>query len=853
MTTSSPSYPAQQGPNESSASSPISKGDAAILERIRKRFAYHEKRWKEIRDRGDLDMQALDPITGPWTADEIKVRDDAKRPWVHLDQLNQYSNMLINELRQNPLAIKVDAGDSVNPADPAANAKAKAAAQLSGSRIRHFEYEQNAAQAIITAFESAVQRGYGAFGLLTEDIAWDDFNQKLKIRRFADPNCVSWDPDCKEADCSDMTDAFVWKRLLIDDFERDHKNAEPCSFGSEDIAIAPDWIDAESIQIAEYWCVEKTKRTLYLVNDGSPTGRKMFKEDLPAGAKIAKGRLTLSDGRSLEILKTKTAEERKVMQYLTNGLEILDRFEWAGSWIPIFPMVGKEKYTRRDGKTERTLESYIRGGIKGQKLFNLYKTNEAEDVAKIPQNLLIGYEGQFATSTPWDYINKIPTPYAEVKATVDGTPQGTILPLPQIQQYQLRIGELSIGEESARRAIQAALGSYGFTKNDDTNVKSGKAINLIDRQSDMGSYHFLDNAKCTVKHYGRCVEELQHKIEDTPRNVGIREADGTHKVVRINEPYTEDGKPVEHRYRAADEAANLVTIGTGASYQSQREEEKAFAADLAKDPNVMGRAGDLIVKLTIPTPLGDQIAERLMPPEFRTKDGQTPIPPEAQQQLQQKEMQLQSLNAHAKQLEQQLIDLQDKAKAEEVKMAGAERQTQLKLQAEGEANRLKAELEQAKLAADIEQAQREAELAAMKIELDRAVAELKARTDLEIAEMKVQADLERSAQERAQQAVQMQATQEYDTAKTQSAQAHALELADKKATTLPKGKAKAEKPKTARSKILRDEDGNIVEVVTVEERKGETPRTSKRVAQRDANGQLVGMTTTEHAPDTIET
>lgn len=667
------SYPANQGPNDSSASSPNASPDAKILARMHKRWKHHQSRWKEIWDRGDLDMQALDPIQGPWTDAEIKVRDDAKRPWVHLDQLNQYSNMLINEVRQNPIAIKVDAGDSVDPNDPAANEQAKAAARLTENRIRHIEYEQNAAQAIITAFESAVQRGYGAFGLLTEDVAWDDFNQKVKVRRFADSNSVSWDPDCKEADCCDMQDAFVWKRILIDDFQRDYKDSAPCSFGPEDQSLAGDWLDlaGDSMQIAEYWEVVKTKRTLYLLKDGSPQGLKVFKDELPEGAKVQKRQTVYPDGRVLEILKEKQAEERHIMQYLTNGLEILDRFEWAGSWIPIFPIVGKEKYTRRNGKTERTLESYIRGGIKGQKLFNLYKTNEAEDVSKIPQNLLIMYEGQEATSTPWEFINKMVLPYVLVKERTENTPQDVVLPPPQIQQYQLRISELAVGEEGARRSIQAALGSYGFTKNDDTNVKSGKAINLLDRQSDMGSFHFIDNAKCTVKHYGRCLEELTNAIEDTARNVGTREADGTHKVVRMNEKIVKDGKTTINKYRASEDAANLVTIGAGNSYQSQREEWTSFAADLGKDPNIMAKAGDLIVKSQNGGPIADQIAERLTPPEFRSKDGQPPIPPEVQQQMQQKDMELQALNAHAKQVEQQLIELQDKAKAEQIKQDSA--------------------------------------------------------------------------------------------------------------------------------------------------------------------------------------
>jgi hypothetical protein len=632
---SSTIYQANEGPNDATpaqANTPktVSDEDKKLLDKLLKRFRYHTQAWSHIRDEAEEDMRALS-VNGLWEPEEIDDRDKAGRPHLHLDQLGQYCNNLINEVRQNPIGINIaPAGDGSNDQT----------ALLRADRIRQIEYETNAPVAYRTAFECCVQRGYGVFGLTTDYESWDSDNLVFKFRRFPNPDAISWDPDCKEQDCSDMADAFVLDRVTWDKFKEDHPDATIVDFKGENSELVTAWVDRneETIQIAEYWYREFKKRHMYTLADGT----RVFKDEL-----AQKGFSVANDGKTMQtpagtiaIAKERDVKQPFVKQVLTNGLEILERSEFPGIFIPIFPILGKEKFRREKGKVIRDLESYIRMGRHGQMLFDYYKTNEAEDVGYTPKPKWVGYEGQFNTATPWKDLNKSDVTYVEVKGKTPLTGED-LLPLPTWETYQPNTQALEVGAESARRAIQAALGSYGVTRLDDTNVKSGKAINLLDKQADLGSFHFIDNYKIAIQHAGRVLNGILDIVEDTQRQVGVRSADGQHNVVTINKPFEQGGKARILSYNAPGAASSKhdVTVGTAPSFQSQREAADDFLDSLASsNPAVFEKVGDLVVKLKNLGPIGDQIAERLTPAEYREQ-------PTDQQQLAQLQGQIQQLEA----------------------------------------------------------------------------------------------------------------------------------------------------------------------------------------------------------------
>jgi hypothetical protein len=77
---------------------------------IRDAFDYDTDQWFKIREAGKEDMlcgtgnvwQAMDPKG-------LEMRVKRKRPAIELDELGQYVNQLINDIRQNKRAVKVTA------------------------------------------------------------------------------------------------------------------------------------------------------------------------------------------------------------------------------------------------------------------------------------------------------------------------------------------------------------------------------------------------------------------------------------------------------------------------------------------------------------------------------------------------------------------------------------------------------------------------------------------------------------------------------------------------------------------------------------------------------------------------
>jgi len=643
-------YAAERGESDNT---PTAKSpDQKLLDKIRRRFKYMVDAWKDIRDQAELDMKAQS-VDGPWTETDREERRENKRPCIHLDQLGQHTNGLVNEVRLNPIGIKASPGEDGTDDDTA---------ELTENRIRRIEYESNGPQATLRAFEDAATRSYGVFGLQVVYKDWDSREQVAKFRRFPNPDAVLWDPDCKELDCSDMQDAFVLDRVLKDEFPEKFPDATITSFGEEVIAQAPHWFDDNTVQIAEYWYIEKTRKRIFWIQGKDGEEIKIFADQLNKGWKVSDDTLTTSGGVELPLLDDRTTFEPVVKQCLTNGVEILDRTEWLGKWIPVYPVIGKEKFIRDGNTHKRVLESYIRMARDGQMLFDYLVSSEAEVVGMTPKTPYVGYVGQFETDMDaWKTLNKVPRAFVQVDPVADATGQA-VLPLPQRQVFEPPIQALNIGKESARRSIQSAVGSYGFTRLDDTNVKSGKAVQELDRQSDMGSYHFIDNYKVTLAHAYRSLDDLLPKLEKRNQRVGLAKADGSHEVVTLGEQYEgKDGQPRTRQYRTGEDARNHdIRIATGKAYQSQREEASEFADSLAKNPNVFPIIGDLVVKLKDLGPVGDEIVARLkkmLPPQLQENDGQGP-PPE--QQLAQMQQQMQHYEQALNDAMQQLDEFKSK-------------------------------------------------------------------------------------------------------------------------------------------------------------------------------------------------
>lgn len=610
--------------------------EETLLQEIRDNYDFDTDAFADIREQGSIDITYI--ANDPWPEKEKQSRKDNERPLISIDLLNQYTNLVINEVRQHPREIKI------SPSGFGATAKL---AELRENRVRAIQYKSDAQAAYVTALENSCQRGYGYFRVSLR-YKENSFNQEICIKRIPNPDAVLFDSGCKEIDCSDAQRCFVLDQISLKDFKRQWPNAERVDFAGELAKAYPQWIKNNFLQIAEYWRVEK-KDDMILQFDGGAAGtlESLQSKLLTSGATVDKGFVMLPAKEGQPALKGKIFQERKervpsIVQYITNGVEILEKNKWLGKWIPIVPMFGKELYITEADGSKRMLMSLIRNARDAQMSYNYFQTCVTEAVGMVPRTNYLGYEGQFeGHEQEFADANKVPKPYVQVKPVLDGVTQ-QVLPLPTRTPFDPPVQNLELGAEAMAKAIQSTVGMYNSSvgKND-TNVKSGKAIQELDEQSDLGAFHFIDNCNRGITAGGRIVNDLISKIEVSEMEVPIRKQDGTEVMVKINQAYVDEAGQPQHHDMTLGEYD--TTISVQPNQDSQREAASDFLetflqemGELIAEPAKREALVALSIQIKQMGPIADQMVDILQP-----KPGD---PQQLQSQLQQLQSQVQQLS-----------------------------------------------------------------------------------------------------------------------------------------------------------------------------------------------------------------
>lgn len=657
---------------------PPERTDAAILAELRERFDLAMEGWREIRAEAAEDMRYV--AGDPWDADAREARDKAGRPCLSLDELGQYVNQLVNEVRANPRSVQF------SPTGAGAN---DAAARFYQDKTREIEYRSAGQIAFTTAFENAVQRSYGWCRVNTRFSSPRSFDQEIWIEDVPNPDHVIPDPEAKRPDGSDLRYLFHYEIWQQKDFVQAFPKARVHDFGEYlTTGQLKSWVQAATLTLAEYWVVETHPRRLLLLADpaGGPP-RAVFEDEL--GGRVPPG---------VPVLKDRSVDWPTVRQYLTNGVEILKRSTWAGKYIPFASCLGKVIYVDDGSGPERRILSLVRLARDPFMAYCYTQTCILEALGGVPRASWVGYEGQFrGHETTWQKANHEPVAYLEAKGTTPETGANNLLPLPQKQAWDPPVQNLAVVAETYRRAIQAAMGTSPLpTDAQRRNEKSGIALRRIEESAQRGSYHFIDHYDDMIRHVGVIIEDLMDKIYDTPRDVGIRKADGTAGMVRINDPAATQGPNGEPQEPVSTAGEYIATISTGPSYESERMAASEFADQLAQNPQIFPLIGPLVVKLKNLGPIGDQIAEALevlQPPELRqAKDGK-PDPAQLMKQLADAQQLVQ-------QLSQELTARVEQIQTEQVKAQAALEEAMLRETSETERAKLKAESDERQAALD---------------------------------------------------------------------------------------------------------------------------------------------------------
>lgn len=206
--------------------------DDDLLQEVKDNYETASEAFQPSRDEGDKDISFILNDGWPEAEKAIRRKSGNERPMVSCDQLNQYTNLVINEVRQHPRQIKV------SPAGYGATAKL---AEIRENRLRSIQYRSDAQAAYLTAMENACQRSYAYARVTLRYVSETSTDQEIVIQRIPNPNSVLFDPACREIDCSDAEFCFVLENFTKAAFKRRWPDAEVIDFDAF-AADLPLWI-----------------------------------------------------------------------------------------------------------------------------------------------------------------------------------------------------------------------------------------------------------------------------------------------------------------------------------------------------------------------------------------------------------------------------------------------------------------------------------------------------------------------------------------------------------------------------------------------------------------------------------
>ena len=566
------------------------KSDADVLSTARSRLemaisALSESREDEL---DDLRFYAGSPDNHwQWPADVLATRGAVQgqtinaRPCLTINKLPQHVHQVTNEQRQNRPQPKVI------PVDDKADVEV---AEIFNGVIRHIEYISDADVAYDTACENQVAYGEGYVRILTEYCDADTFNQDIKIGRIRNSFSVYMDPLIQDPCGSDARWCFITEDIPRDEYERQFPNASPLStlqtLGVGDQGFSQ-WMNENTVRIAEYFYIENTKETLNLY-PGNLTAFQGSPEDKMLRMQFGKP------------LRSRQSDRKKVKWLKINGYEVLERADWAGAHIPVIRCVGNEFEV--EGRLY--VSGLVRNAKDAQRMYNYWTSQEAEMLALAPKAPFIGYGGQFeGYEMQWKTANTQNWPYLEVNPDVtDGA--GAVLPLPQRAAPPLPQTGLIQAKMGAADDIKSVTGQYNASLGQTSNERSGRAILARQKESDTGTYHYVDNYARMIRYVGRQLVDLIPKIYDTERIARIIQEDGESGMVKINPMQQEPVKKIRNEQGIVVEKIYNPGVGkydvrviTGPGFQTKRQESlEAMAQLLQGNPDLWKVAGDLFIK-----------------------------------------------------------------------------------------------------------------------------------------------------------------------------------------------------------------------------------------------------------------
>lgn len=657
---------------------------ADIVESAQKEFEKDCEYWRPIYESAREDLYFLsDREDAQWDAQDLRARKQSGRPALTIDQLGQYVNQVVNDIRKNTPTIEVvpDVDGVVEEAE------------VQQDLIRDIMYNSNSDTCFDIAASYSVKCSIGFIRVDTEYVDDRSFDQQLKVFTVEDPLSCFLDRASTALNGEDAKHCFILDCIDKETFEERYPDKTPVSF-TDERTVKP---TKDSIVLAEYFYVEEKEREIGITSEG-------MIEAVQEG---------------VEYTQKRKVKDKSVKRCLLSGQDVLEKTEFVGGFIPLIPVYGNQQWING----EREITSLIRKSKDAQRMFNFWKSLETELLQKQPRAQFLAAEGQVDNfREQWEDPENSPVLYYK-STDIAGNP---VNPPSRLNPPEIPTGIVNAAR-SAVDDIKATIGMYAASLGQASNEVSGIAIQRRNEEGETATYHFSDNLSKSIAHLGKVLVSAIPYVYDTPRFVTVTDKEGKVRPVGVNGAMA----PEQERtyYLMDDRGQYKVKVNTGASYTTQRQEAAAFFSDVVmRQPELMSVMGDLLFK-NMDFAGAEAMAERMkkfIAPEYRDEKDMLEFDPEKEEMrqiIQQGEQLIQEMQMQIEDLNDELRDKQGeliiKAKEAENKKQSDEESNSIDLM-KLEADQRKAEMEyQFKMEAlKLKQMEMEARILKERINLD---------------------------------------------------------------------------------------------------------------------------------------
>ena len=419
------------------------------------------------------------------------------RPCLTIDRISAPVRQVSNTVRAANFAI------DVHPNGFGADDET---ARILKGLLRQIQNDARGEDPIEWAADGAAEGGLGWFRLYA-DYCYDDpdgvppeslFDQDLKLGRIRNSLSIYADPSAVLPTKADMTFAFEVEDISKAEFARKYGKDklttldEFRSTGDQD-----NWVGDDVVRIANYWTCDYDTVKAYL----SPDGQVTIDSKRP-------------EGYDKNTWRERTIHQPRVRCAKITCCHVLDRWEWPGTRIPLFPVLGEELNV--DGRT--VLRGVIQSAMDPQRMVNYLYSGAVEQVALSNKAPFIVAAGQIenykafwqaANTTNFAYL-----PYDPI------TVAGTAAPPPIRQTTEPPIQAMVEMLAKSEDAIKATTSIYDPSLgNTNPREKSGRAILALQQQADHANSNYVDNVQRAMVDCGTELVRLCPIFYDRPGRV----------------------------------------------------------------------------------------------------------------------------------------------------------------------------------------------------------------------------------------------------------------------------------------------------------------------------------------------